>query len=386
MGKLLDRVAATHRRQIVNAGQEAESLSTNEGEDADGAESPPKTGPISGDWYPDGRLPVSSPVPHQTPTRDRTSLGKEQSIPSVGAPKRSHPDFTDTTSPASSSSVDLHPGAPHLVPRGQRHRFLMALARACCENGVEQAAILAILKVTNSEYCHPPKRETELGKFVHWICTTTTVSCRRPALDTYSVRLIPRGERYYFLLFVAAACRENRVGPAKVLAILKIINSECCHPPKRESELEKIVDSSGRERNVPRRPTDIEINSHGFIPRGERNHFLVSLARTCRKNRIRPAVMLEILRQANSMCAPPKPESSLKRIVDWISRNRHRGRKSAFTADQLQNANELKRGGKTNREIAKVLYNTSNPTDHQRQRVPVILKYHFGSKKRPIIR
>jgi transcriptional regulator with XRE-family HTH domain len=396
----LDRIPGRYRHQSVAAAQDAEALSSKERSKADGADYPTRTETTSGDWYPDGRLPVRTHAPHQMPARDRASLGKEQST--VEAPNRSHPDFTErpgpdlkerftcsvmsTACPASSSSVDSYPGAPGLVPRGERYRFLMSLASGCRENGVEQAAILAILKVTNSEYCHPQKREKELERLVHRICGKTTVSRLHSGLEAHSVGLIPRGERYHFLIFVAAACRENGVEPAAVLAILKTMNSEYCHPPKREAELEQIVDRSGRERYSRRRPSDIEINSHGFIPRGQRNEFLIGLAQTCHENHVSQATTLEILRQANTRCNPPKREPKLRSIVDWIGRKpntrRRRGRKRIFTQDQLQKAHEMKQDGKSNSAIAKVLYCTLNPDQGQRRSVPTILSYHLGSNKR----
>jgi hypothetical protein len=261
----------------------------------------------------------------------------------------------------------------------------MSLASACRKNSVEQAAMFAILKVTNSEYCRPPKREAELEKLVHRTCEETTVSRLHSGLETHLVGLIPRGERYHFLIFVAA-CRESGVEPAAVLAVLKTMNSEYCRPPKREAELEKLVDRSGRERYSRRRPTDIEIDSHGFIPRGQRNEFLIDLAQTCHENHISQAATLEILRQANTRCNPPKREPKLRSIVDWIGRKpntrRRRGRKRIFTQDQLQKAHEMKQAGKSNSAIAKVLYCTFSPNKHQRRSVSTILSYHFGSNKR----
>jgi hypothetical protein len=56
---------------------------------------------------------------------------------------------------------------------------------------------------------------------------------------------------------------------------------------------------------------------------------------------------------------------------------RRRGRKSRFSREQLRQANEMKSAGKTNQEIAKVLY-SSNPTAAQRRSVPTILSHHFG--------
>jgi hypothetical protein len=58
-----------------------------------------------------------------------------------------------------------------------------------------------------------------------------------------------------------------------------------------------------------------------------------------------------------------------------------RGRKRRFSSDQLQRANKMKRAGKLNNEIAKVLYETPNPTPAQRRSVPTILNHHFRPKK-----
>jgi hypothetical protein len=65
---------------------------------------------------------------------------------------------------------------------------------------------------------------------------------------------------------------------------------------------------------------------------------------------------------------------------DQAIKVKKRGRKSIFTPDQLQQAYEMKQAGKTNNQIAKVLYKTRTPTPQEQRNVPTILKYHFGSK------
>ena len=234
-------------------------------------------------------------------------------------------------------SGDLHPAALRLVPRGQRFHFLMTLAVACHKNGVEAAAILAILEATNSEYCSPPKREAELEKIVDWAVKETPVSCRLSSFDGESPGLISRGERYAFLMFVTSACHENGVVPEATLAIAKMINSECCHPPKREKELNGIVDWTARNRYSRGRAADLELGAHGCIPRGERHRFLTSLARTFHEERIKQPALLESLRKANlAYCRPPKPDSEVRRIVDWAGmtpRKRGRGRLSEYVLD-----------------------------------------------------
>jgi hypothetical protein len=58
-----------------------------------------------------------------------------------------------------------------------------------------------------------------------------------------------------------------------------------------------------------------------------------------------------------------------------------RGRKTAFTLAQMNEARAMKINGKRNNEIAKVLYGTLTPTPQQRRSVPTILKYHFPQEK-----
>jgi hypothetical protein len=58
---------------------------------------------------------------------------------------------------------------------------------------------------------------------------------------------------------------------------------------------------------------------------------------------------------------------------------KRRGRKRRFSPQQLETARRMKEGGKTNNEIAKVLYG-KDPTEAQRRSVPTTLKYHFGRK------
>jgi hypothetical protein len=58
-----------------------------------------------------------------------------------------------------------------------------------------------------------------------------------------------------------------------------------------------------------------------------------------------------------------------------------RGRPTRFTLQQLRQADEMKRAGETNNEIAKILYRTKTPTPEQRRSVPTELKHHFRSKK-----
>jgi len=69
--------------------------------------------------------------------------------------------------------------------------------------------------------------------------------------------------------------------------------------------------------------------------------------------------------------ATATPEPTMKR----------RGRPSLFSPEQLSEAQEMKRAGKRNNEIAKILYGTRTPTQDQRRSVPTVLKHHFGSKK-----
>jgi hypothetical protein len=57
-----------------------------------------------------------------------------------------------------------------------------------------------------------------------------------------------------------------------------------------------------------------------------------------------------------------------------------RGRRRKFSQQQLDQAQQMKLAGKTNNEIARVLYGDS-PTEAHRRSVPTILKHHFGSKK-----
>jgi Primase C terminal 1 (PriCT-1) len=273
-----------------------------------------------------------------------------------------------------------------VVLRGTRHRFLMSLADAGYENGVERAAILEVLAATNAEYCHPPKRTAELTKIVDGTNKKTPISCSDSGFDACSAGLIPRGERHAFLMLVAASCHKSGVTPLAILGILRRINAELCRPPKREVDLSRIVDWTGRNPYVSCRSRKAETPTHGLIPRGRRHHFLIALASTCHQNRMKPARTLEMLRKFNSeYCSPPKPESDLKRVVDWIYRqppiNRQRGRKPVFTPEQLRKAFEMKQSGRTNTEIAKVLYSTPAPTERQRTGIPAILNYHFGHKK-----
>jgi hypothetical protein len=260
---------------------------------------------------------------------DRLSIGNSVGT-SLGA-RESDPRRTKTI------LGDSHSGAIRLVPRGQRFHFLMSLAVACHKNGVEAAAILAILETTNSEYCNPPKRGAELEKIVDWAVKETPVSCRLSSFDGESPGLISRGERYAFLMFVTSACHENGVEPEATLAIAKMINSECCHPPKREKELNGIVDWTARNRYSRGRAADLESGAHGCIPRGERHRFLTSLARTFHEERIKQPALLESVRKANlAYCRPPKPDSEVRRIVDWAGmtpRKRERGRLSEYVLD-----------------------------------------------------
>ena len=75
-------------------------------------------------------------------------------------------------------------------------------------------------------------------------------------------RLVPRGERHHFLFTLARACRENEMRDA-VPAILKVINAEYCDPPKRDRELERIVNWSGRESLIA---TDSFRSQHHSVP------------------------------------------------------------------------------------------------------------------------
>ncbi len=78
------------------------------------------------------------------------------------------------------------------------------------------------------------------------------------------------------------------------------------------------------------------------------------------------------LRQSESSEEPGRTEPAAPK---------KRGRKSSFTSDQLEIARQMKKDGKRNNEIAKVLYKTCTPTPEQRRSVPTTLKHHFGSKK-----
>lgn len=82
---------------------------------------------------------------------------------------------------------------------------------------------------------------------------------------------------------------------------------------------------------------------------------------------------------------PSKPrtlESALEdRPGDPGNQIKRRGRKSTFSKQQLEQARQMKAAGKTNHEIAKVLYGP-HPTEAHRRSVPTMLKYHFGSKNR----
>jgi len=61
-----------------------------------------------------------------------------------------------------------------------------------------------------------------------------------------------------------------------------------------------------------------------------------------------------------------------------------RGRKPMFSAEQLAQANQMKRDGKPNVLIAKCLYGVQSPTDGQRRSVLTILKYHSEKQGRKI--
>jgi hypothetical protein len=58
-----------------------------------------------------------------------------------------------------------------------------------------------------------------------------------------------------------------------------------------------------------------------------------------------------------------------------------RGRKSKFSQHALNEAREMKRANRPNREIAKCLYGISNPSEQQCRNVPTLLNYHFPSNK-----
>ena len=195
---------------------------------------------------------------------DPALLGDKLSIEyAAGASLR---DGAGETRRTKTISDDLHPAGLRLVPRGQRFHLLMSLAVAGHKNGVERAAILAILEATNSEYCNPPKTGAKLQKIVGWAVEETTASCRPSGFDGQSPGLIPRGERHAFLMVVASACHERGVEREATFAIAKMINSEWCAPPKAEKELNEIVDWTARNHYSRGRVAVLEIGAHGGAP------------------------------------------------------------------------------------------------------------------------
>jgi hypothetical protein len=56
-----------------------------------------------------------------------------------------------------------------------------------------------------------------------------------------------------------------------------------------------------------------------------------------------------------------------------------RGRKRKFSQQQLDQARQMKSEGKSNNEIARLLYGAT-PTEAQRRSVPTTLKHHFGPR------
>jgi hypothetical protein len=84
---------------------------------------------------------------------------------------------------------------------------------------------------------------------------------------------------------------------------------------------------------------------------------------------------------ASRIDAQPTSAGDVSQLPRQKKTGGSRGRRSRFTADQLHKAQMMKEQGKSNNDIAKILYQTSQPTPEQRRSIPTILKYHFPSKK-----
>ena len=138
-----------------------------------------------------------------------------------------------------------------------------------------------------------------------WVFKPNTVFRQQSGVP--SEGLIPKGERHDFLMFVAVVCHESAVKPQVILAILKMLNSSCCNPPKPETKLGKIVDWTGRHHYVRCRTPHFGADTAGLNPRGKRHKILASLAWSCRKHYIKQGTILAALRQVNfENCSPPK--------------------------------------------------------------------------------
>jgi hypothetical protein len=78
----------------------------------------------------------------------------------------------------------------------------------------------------------------------------------------------------------------------------------------------------------------------------------------------------------------PGPDQSEGHLADVAVQQpfaspKKRGRKRVFKPEQIKEASTMKRSGKSNNEIAKVLYHSQSPTPSQRRSVSTILRYHL---------
>lgn len=79
---------------------------------------------------------------------------------------------------------------------------------------------------------------------------------------------------------------------------------------------------------------------------------------------------------AGGLAGNDAPVAEIKLEPSNRPEQRRRGRKVTFSAEQIDQARELKLAGKSNHEAAKVLYRTSSPTENHRRAVSTILKHH----------
>jgi hypothetical protein len=74
--------------------------------------------------------------------------------------------------------------------------------------------------------------------------------------------------------------------------------------------------------------------------------------------------------------AKPGQDDAAKPGQDDAAKPKTRGRRSKFTEDRLRQARAAKDSGKTNDQVAKILYSTNTTTPGQRRSVSTILRHH----------
>ena len=122
-----------------------------------------------------------------------------------------------------------------------------------------------------------------------------------------------------------------------------------------------------------------------LLPDERLEFHLKATAELVRRNTWTPFSTAELLTQIERGSVPFPENCPTDEVSDFqmeaLEAPRTRGRPARFTTEQLRDAREMKKIGRTNNEIAKLLYATKTPDFGQRRSVPTILKYHFGTKR-----